>query len=155
MYTSFLVGRFFSTSTLSLRSINGLNRRWICLITYSWESGLFYWDSSTVKRLVKSSAVSKSLGIKKFSKDQSSFKLFCKGVPVKRILLLVLKLLRSFARTESLFLILCASSKIKYSNSIRPSSDFSIMQVSKVVSNTSKLRSLSYFRIFSLSGPEP
>ena len=58
-------------------------------------------------------------GIKKWSKAQSSRRLFCNGVPVRSSLLSDLKESSVCQRWDIQFLILCASSKIKYFHLIR------------------------------------
>lgn len=61
--------------------------------------------------LFKSSNTS---GSRKLRRDQSSDKLFCRGVPVNSSLLSVLNCFNSRIRRQFIFLILCPSSTIKY-----------------------------------------
>mmetsp|Transcript_29197 Transcript_29197/g.94188 ORF Transcript_29197/g.94188 Transcript_29197/m.94188 type:complete len:208 (+) Transcript_29197:798-1421(+) len=72
-------GSDFSTSCLRRRSTKGLSNLWSCSMM------AFFASASTICKLKSSSNFSddaKTSGKRKFSKAQSSCKLFCRGVPV-------------------------------------------------------------------------
>ena len=61
--------------------MKGRRSLWIYRIICSYD----FPSSFIVKRSLKSWAESKSLGIKKFRRAHSSFRLFCRGVPVSKM----------------------------------------------------------------------
>ena len=136
---SFLGARLVSTSLFKRRSINGLSRRWIFLITFDCYSSISYfdWELSTWKSSSNSYELSNSFGIKKFSSAQSSVRLFCSGVPVSSSLCWARNFRSTYDKTDWSFLIRWASSSIKISKGIFESSLFSFIVISKVVSTTS------------------
>ena len=58
-------------------------------------------------------------GMRKCINDQSSIRSFCSGVPVIRSLRLLLKLSSVCQRCDRQFLIMCASSRIRYFHFLR------------------------------------
>ena len=152
---SFLLGKFFSTSDLSRLNINGLSRRWIYWMIFSCCCSSLFRSASSTKRSLKSSEDSNRSGIRKFRRDHNSFRVFWSGVPVSKILFLDLDYRRFFDSTLSSFLILWASSRIKYSKLYLFNSAFSLLQVSNVVRITSNCYYLMVLFYSSRSGPDP
>ena len=103
-------------------------------------SSVFSEDS---KKASKASASSNSSGSKKLSSAQSSWRLFCSGVPVNSSRAEVLNSRTTLDSSESSFLMRCASSITKYFHSIFLNVDFSRHAISKDVTTISNFPGLT------------
>mmetsp|Transcript_59811 Transcript_59811/g.146983 ORF Transcript_59811/g.146983 Transcript_59811/m.146983 type:complete len:225 (+) Transcript_59811:1871-2545(+) len=112
MLISVLAGRPFSTSALSLRRRKGRRILKSLLVT----SSAF---SDDWKKLSKSSASLNSSGSRKLRSAHSSCRLFCSGVPVRRILCLTVNRASAPKSCDLSFLSLWPSSTTIVSQSIR------------------------------------
>jgi len=105
---------------------------WSCWTTLSWS---FPCNSNHES---KSSDLLNTSGNKKFNKAQSSWRLFCNGVPVSKSLFLQLNSLTICDNAEFSFLIRWASSIIIYLHDSFLNWAFSNKQISYDVTQTSK-----------------
>lgn len=156
-WTSTFGFKLFSTSFFILLSIKGLRILWsyctisVFLCSFSLSDNSAVLDPERSNHSSKSSADVNTSGNKKFNKLHNSCKLFWRGVPVRRSLNLESRVLSFWEIWDSSFLILCASSTIKYSHLNFCNYDKQILQPSKVVKTTSNLPGRrSFFRISSL-----
>lgn len=135
-------GKFFSTSFFILLNRKGLRILCNCYIIsvflYSISKSvmfsLFLFKSNHSS---KSSDELKTSGNKKFNKLHNSCRLFCNGVPVSNSLYLESSYLNFYEIWLSSFLILWASSIIKYSHLNLRRFDRHILKPSNVVTITS------------------
>jgi len=113
---SYFFGNCFSTSLFNLRRMKGLNTLWSLLTN----SLLYSMLPSTMPVMgllnhsLKSRWDSNTWGIRKCIRDQSSIKLFWRGVPVSNNLPTLVKLSNSCHRWDLKFLMCWASSRMKY-----------------------------------------
>ena len=107
--TSFLGNKLFSTSLFTRLSRKGLRTLCSCWTTVSWSS---FWLEN---HWSNASASPKTSGKRKFRSAQSSWRLFCRGVPVISRRFLELNSLMIWASDDSTFLMRCASSMMMYS----------------------------------------
>lgn len=115
-YSRFL-GKYLATSDLTRRSSSGCKTTCIfftnsCFALSAMNSSVPSSSSRSLKsnQLSKASQSRKILGRRKFSKDHSSLRLFCKGVPVMRRRVAEVKVLSSRKSLESKFFMRCPSS---------------------------------------------
>mmetsp|Transcript_5181 Transcript_5181/g.21328 ORF Transcript_5181/g.21328 Transcript_5181/m.21328 type:complete len:333 (+) Transcript_5181:1093-2091(+) len=131
--TSRFGGRSFSTSFLMRRNMKGRNTVWSFLTTFSLASS----SASIENHDSKSVSEAKMSGSRKLSNAQSSLRLFWSGVPVMRRRNLVGMSRTTFERLDLGFLMRCASSMTRYSQSILQSAPFSLRTPSYDVTHTS------------------
>mmetsp|Transcript_14522 Transcript_14522/g.42534 ORF Transcript_14522/g.42534 Transcript_14522/m.42534 type:complete len:275 (+) Transcript_14522:2256-3080(+) len=131
---SFLGGRVWATSFLTRRSMNGLRTVWSFLMTFSCPS-----DPDMLNHSSNCSASPKISGRRKFSSAHNSWRLFWRGVPVTRRRNWVFMVRTTLLRDEFSFLILWASSMMRYFQSIFPNGPFSLSIPSYDVTSTSKV----------------
>lgn len=129
--------RFFSTSDLTRRNKNGLKILCSASTTFLLFSSSPF-ASSLFKNVFRSSYSEKISGQMKLSSENSSCRLFCKGVPVMSNRPRDVNERTILARTPSAFLMRCASSMTRYSKDNFFNGPFSIRQISKDVMQTSK-----------------
>lgn len=155
MCISILGNSDFSTSRLILLSMNGRRILWSYLITSLFLFSLSWSVRPSLALLPRSNHSSKSSeeekisGSKKFNRLHSSWRLFCRGVPVKSNLFFDFNYLILLDVWESSFLILCASSIIMYYHWNFESALMQIRMASKVVIQTSNLPGCNSFLMIS------
>ena len=135
-------GRLFSTSFLILLSRNGFRIRCSCSMIDLLRFSLSASDMASsyypkLNHSSKSSELEKISGSRKLSKDQSSCKLFYRGVPVRSNLYRLSSWRRRFEIWLSSFFSLWASSTITYSHLKERSLDMHARTPSNVVKTTS------------------
>mmetsp|Transcript_11440 Transcript_11440/g.23912 ORF Transcript_11440/g.23912 Transcript_11440/m.23912 type:complete len:217 (-) Transcript_11440:773-1423(-) len=131
---SFFGGRPFSTSFFSRRSKKGRSTLWSCCTTSCWSL-----SPSILNQSSNCSLSWKSSGTRKLSSAHSSCRLFCRGVPVMSSRLLHFSVRSTTLSREFSFLMRCASSMMMYRqwNFLRRA--FSVMIISKEVTQMSHL----------------
>mmetsp|Transcript_18212 Transcript_18212/g.47508 ORF Transcript_18212/g.47508 Transcript_18212/m.47508 type:complete len:284 (+) Transcript_18212:1770-2621(+) len=133
-FVSFFGGRLFSTSALRRRSIKGLRSLW----SFEIISFCMSPSSAVLNHASKSSCEPKTSGTMKLRSAQSSFKLFCSGVPVRRRRLRDLNSRTVTDSFDASFLMRWASSITIYRQENFLSDAFSMMQSSYDVISTSQ-----------------
>jgi hypothetical protein len=102
---SVFVGNCFSTSDFRRRKMNGRRTLWSLWTTAILKSPLFSIMSliGLLNQSLKSLREEKTVGMRKWSRDQSSIRLFCSGVPVSNRRRRVRKFIRVLQRWLSKF----------------------------------------------------
>mmetsp|Transcript_13792 Transcript_13792/g.29115 ORF Transcript_13792/g.29115 Transcript_13792/m.29115 type:complete len:207 (+) Transcript_13792:3709-4329(+) len=131
---SFFGGSAQATSFLTRRNMNG--RRTVCNFRITFSCPSFPDMENHSSNCSESPNIS---GSRKFSRAHSSCRLFWRGVPVIKRRKPVLSNRTALLSEEFSFLILCASSMIRYLQSIFPNTDFSFNTASYEQTSASNL----------------